>query len=56
MLKVDGELTRRNRMRTEVFSKLGEYDDMLKQVMDQVDIFGTKQQCMISSITKLVYI
>ena len=56
ILKIDGELTRRNRLRTEVFNKFAEQDGIMARILKQVDAFRQKQQAMISTVTKLSYV
>ena len=56
ILKIDGELTRRNRLRTETFNKFAEQDGIMARILKQVDAFRLKQHAMISTVTKLSYV
>ena len=39
VLKIEGELTRRNRLRIETFSKLEDHEDRLKNMNNTIDRF-----------------
>ena len=56
MLKVEGELTRRNRLRTETFNKFEEIDGVMRKLIESIENFRHKQQKMTSTITKLAYV
>lgn len=39
LLKIEGELTRRNRLRIETFSKLDDHEESLKRMNNTIDRF-----------------
>ena len=55
MLKVDGELTRRNRLRIEVFNKFDQLEALLQKMQQIVSRFGMNQENVMGTISKLVY-
>ena len=56
MLKVDGELTRRNRLRVEVFSKFDSQEALNKKFQRQLARTSENQKTVLSTITKLSYV
>ena len=55
MLKVDGELTRRNRLRTETFNKFDEQEALILRCQHQIDQFKLNEQRMLGTLSKLAY-
>ena len=55
MLKVDGELTRRNRLRVETWNKFDALEAIIQKMQKIVSRFGGNQENVMSTISKLVY-
>jgi len=54
--KVDGELTRRNRLRTEILHKFEELEKLVEKHQLRVQFLDSKQGLVLNTIAKLVYV
>lgn len=54
-LKIEGELTRRSRLRVEAFARFKEHEDQIKAMQSEIVRFESNQVAMIGSIKKLMY-
>ena len=55
MLKVDGELTRRNRLRVETFTEFERHEAMLIKMQRSLEKFGSNQSNVLGTIRKVAY-
>ena len=55
IMKIDAELSRRNRLKNEVYSRLDEQDEQLSWMRSEVERFGVNQKKVLSTVKKLMY-
>ena len=55
IMKIDAELSRRNRLKVEVYSRLDEQDEQLSWMRSEVERFGVNQKKVLSTVKKLMY-
>lgn len=55
ILKIEGELSRRNRLRIETFGKLDEHDAVLENMKSTIDRFDKNQREILGTIKKIMY-